>query len=151
LNLIDLQVIDKNVYFPSVDKMQCWVDCTLSDYTVETELVIRIVNQKEISELNEKYRGKKGSTNILSFTFEQPVGIKLDLLGDLVICAAVVNNEAKQQNKDLDAHWAHIVIHGVLHLLGFDHIKAQEAEIMENKEVSILQSLNISNPYLETD
>jgi probable rRNA maturation factor len=148
---LDVQVVEKLVYSPSIEQFQCWVDTALSKYDKDTELVIRIVDEQEIAVLNEQFRRKKGVTNILSFPFDAPGVVDLDLLGDLVICAAVVERESKQQLKELDAHWAHIVIHGVLHLLGFDHIEEKDAERMEAKEIKILQKMNISNPYLETD
>jgi probable rRNA maturation factor len=108
---------------------------------------VRIVDEQESAELNEQYRHKKGATNILSFPVEIPEGIDLNLLGDLVICAPVLEQEAQQQNKVLAHHWAHIIIHGVLHLLGYDHLDDEQAEDMENKEIALLQKLNIPNPY----
>ncbi len=153
MNLLDVQVIDKQTYSPTDDQFQHWVDITLSEYESNTEIVIRVVDELEITHLNEQYRSKKGTTNILSFPFEIPVGPELehDLLGDLVICAVIVEREAKQQHKELEAHWAHMVVHGVLHLLGFDHVEEYDAELMEAKEITILQKINIRNPYLETD
>ena len=115
----------------------------------DTEIVVRIVDEQESAELNEQYRHKQGPTNILSFPVEVPEGIELNLLGDLVICAPVVEKEALEQNKILAHHWAHIIVHGVLHLLGYDHIDDDEAEQMESKEIAILNKLNINNPYIE--
>ena len=114
-----------------------------------TEIVVRIVDVKESTELNEIYRLKSGPTNILSFPVEIPEEIELNLLGDLVICAPVLEKEALDQNKALQDHWAHIVIHGVLHLLGYDHIEDDEAELMETKEITILSHLGIKNPYIQ--
>ena len=151
MNFLELQIADQRVYAPSKEKFQCWVDSSLYNYDKEAELVIRIVGEQEITNLNEKYRHKKGPTNVLSFPFEVPEGIEINLLGDLVICAAIVKQEAQDQKKELDSHWAHIVIHGVLHLLGLDHIDEHDAENMEAREISILEKLNIRNPYLETD
>ena len=99
--------------------------------------------------LNKQYRHKIGPTNILSFPIEVPEGIDLNLLGDLVICAPLLEKEALEQNKPFMSHWAHIIVHGILHLLGYDHIDDDEAEIMENKEIKILSTLNIENPYIE--
>jgi len=99
--------------------------------------------------LNQQYRGKDKPTNVLSFPFEVPEEIELDLLGDLIICTKVVEQEAKQQHKVLHTHWAHLVIHGCLHLLGYDHINEQDAEEMEKLEVQLLSTLNISDPYIE--
>ncbi|MCK9619005.1 MAG: rRNA maturation RNase YbeY [Methylobacter sp.] len=129
--------------------MQLWVDTTLADYDQDTEIVVRIVDEQESAELNEQYRHKSGATNILSFPVDLPEGIELDLLGDLVICAPVVEKEALEQGKTLTHHWAHIIVHGVLHLLGYDHIEDDEAELMENKEIAILNKLLIDNPYTE--
>ncbi|OZB41718.1 MAG: rRNA maturation RNase YbeY, partial [Alishewanella sp. 34-51-39] len=105
----------------------------------------------ESQQLNLQYRGKDKATNVLSFPFQCPPGIELPLLGDLVICAGVVRAEAAEQNKPLAAHWAHMVVHGCLHLLGFDHINDADAEQMEAEEIQILQQLGISNPYLLDD
>jgi len=85
----------------------------------------------------------------LSFPADIPEGIGLNLLGDLVVCAPVLEREALEQHKPLAHHWAHIIIHGVLHLLGYDHLTEEDADLMENKEINILQKLNITNPYLE--
>jgi len=111
------------------------------------ELSIRIVDENESAELNRRYRNKTGSTNVLSFPAELPENLNLPLLGDLVICAPVVSKEAQQQGKSELAHWAHMVIHGTLHLLGYDHQNDEQANIMEGHEISILNSLGFSNPY----
>ena len=110
---------------------------------------MRIVDEQESAELNEQYRHKQGPTNILSFPVEVPDGIELNLLGDLVVCAPILEKEALEQHKALADHWAHIIVHGVLHLLGYDHIDETEAELMENKEITILNKLTIKNPYLQ--
>ncbi|MFZ2315325.1 MAG: rRNA maturation RNase YbeY [Gammaproteobacteria bacterium] len=113
------------------------------------ELNIRIVSIPEMTELNTTYRHKTGPTNVLSFPFDMPDGIELDLpiLGDLVICADVVNQEALDQGKTREAHWAHMVVHGVLHLLGYDHENDQDAELMESIEITIMDKLKFPNPY----
>ncbi|MCK9635020.1 MAG: rRNA maturation RNase YbeY [Methylobacter tundripaludum] len=129
--------------------MQCWVDAALDGHNQDTEIVVRIVDEQESADLNEQYRHKSGPTNILSFPVDLPPGIELNLLGDLVICAPVLEKEAQEQGKLLADHWAHIVVHGVLHLLGYDHIDDAEAELMENKEIAILNKLQINNPYSE--
>lgn len=105
------------------------------------EVTIRIVSRKEMTKLNEGYRQKKGPTNVLSFPLEYP------MLGDIIICADVVNREAKEQNKTPRAHFAHMVVHGTLHLLGYDHVKDDEAVKMEKLEIKILKSLGFPNPY----
>ena len=149
MNLIEVQYIDRSVYAPTIEQLQVWVDAVLSEFRKESEVVIRIVDNEESANLNEQYRHKSGPTNILSFPVEVPSGIALNLLGDLVICAPLVKNEAEQQHKNIDAHWAHIVVHGVLHLLGFDHTDDKDAEKMETKETGVLKKLNINNPYQE--
>jgi len=149
MNYLDIQTIFVSSGQPNQEQFQLWVDAALDDITQDTEVLIRIVDEQESAELNEQYRNKRGATNILSFPFEAPdiAGIESDLLGDLVICAPVLEREAREQNKTLADHWAHIVVHGVLHLLGYDHINDEDAEIMEHKETVILQKLNINNPY----
>ncbi|MDO9106110.1 MAG: rRNA maturation RNase YbeY [Methylovulum sp.] len=149
MNFLDIQNIFVSSGQPSQEQFQLWVDTALDNINQDTEIVIRIVGEPESAQLNEQYRHKRGATNILSFPFEAPdiAGIESDLLGDLVICAPVLEREAQQQNKTLSDHWAHIVVHGVLHLLGYDHINNDDAEIMEQKEIAILHKLTINNPY----
>lgn len=124
------------------------------------ELTIRITNEAESAELNQRYRRRSGPTNILSFPFEPPPGLDPEqaaatgitaLLGDLVICAPLVRREAAEQGKAETAHWAHLVVHGVLHLLGFDHLTATEAAPMEALEITILAALGFSTPYEVND
>lgn len=149
MNNIEIQSETQSNDVPDSGQLQVWVDAALQDYSEDTELVIRIVDKSEISQLNEYYRAKIGPTNILSFPFEAPEHIETNLLGDLVVCAPVLAEEARAQHKPLANHWAHIIVHGVLHLLGYDHIEPDEAEIMEAKEIEILAQLNIDNPYNE--
>jgi len=149
MNYLDIQAISNVGEQPSAEQFQLWVDTALSDYAPDSEIVIRIVDKPESAELNERYRHKNGPTNILSFPADVPEEYELDLLGDLVICAPVIAEEALEQHKTQLDHWAHITIHGVLHLLGYDHIDYDEAEIMEGKEIAILNQLNIANPYHE--
>lgn len=113
----------------------------------DSEVTIRIVDVAESADLNQQYRGKNGPTNVLSFPFEAPAGITLPLAGDLVIAADVVRNEAGAQSKALEAHWAHLVVHGVLHLQGYDHIDENDAEVMEGLEIRLLDQLGYANPY----
>ncbi len=149
MNWLEIQIEYESTDLPSEAQLQAWIDIALKDYGKETELVIRIVDTQESADLNQQYRQKSGATNILSFPFEVPEHIELNLLGDLVICAPVLEAEALEQQKDLYDHWAHIVIHGVLHLLGYDHITDEDALIMEEKEIYLLNELNIKNPYLQ--
>jgi len=151
VNQIEIQAVFESAGQPDQQQIQLWVDTALDDYGQDTEIVVRIVDEQESAELNEQYRHKSGPTNILSFPVDLPEGIELDLLGDLVICAPVVEKEALEQDKLLAHHWAHIIVHGVLHLLGYDHIDDDEAELMENKEIAILNKLHINNPYTEVN
>jgi probable rRNA maturation factor len=136
---------------PSEAQCQQWLDQFLPDFQAVAELTVRIVDEAESQELNNEYRGKNKPTNVLSFPFEVPEHLPEDidfpLLGDLIICAQVVEREAKEQNKTLDAHWAHMLLHGSLHLLGYDHIEDAEAEEMENLETKLLQKMGFPNPY----
>jgi len=147
MNFIEIQTVHQASNLPDEQQIQGWVDAALQNHPSDTEIVVRIVDEQESAELNQQYRHKSGPTNILSFPVELPEGIELDLLGDLVICAPVLEKEALEQQKVLADHWAHIIIHGVLHLLGYDHIEDDEAEVMESKEISILNTLKIANPY----
>lgn len=112
-------------------------------------IVIRIVSREESAELNETFRHKSGPTNVLAFEDKPLAGLTPDTLGDLAICADVVAAEAQAQHKDLQAHWAHLVIHGFLHLMGYDHLEEDQAEHMEQQEIVILQALGYPNPYAE--
>ena len=149
MNNVEIQAVFQSAEQPSEQQIQLWVDTALADIDHDTEIVVRIVDEVESAELNQQYRHKQGATNILSFPVEIPEGIdlELDLLGDLVVCAPVLAQEAELQNKILAHHWAHIIIHGVLHLLGYDHLDDEQAEEMESKEIALLQKLNINNPY----
>lgn len=145
---LDLQLATTAIGLPDITQLQLWADAAILPFQDEAEMTIRIVDEPESQQLNSQYRGKHYPTNVLSFTFENPPGLTLPLLGDLVICAPVVAREALEQQKTLHDHWAHMVIHGCLHLLGFDHINDADAEKMETEEVTILQQLGIKNPYL---
>ena len=112
------------------------------------KMTVRIVDEAESHDLNLTYRGKDRPTNVLSFPFECPDEVELPLLGDLVICRQVVEREAIEQEKPLMAHWAHMIVHGSLHLLGYDHIEDDEAEEMESLETEIMQGLGFADPYL---
>jgi len=134
---------------PSAVSFRRWVEAALHGATRRkpTELAIRIVDADEGRALNRDYRGKDYATNVLSFPAELPPGVALPLIGDLAICAPVVLREAGEQAKLPRDHWAHLTIHGVLHLLGYDHIEDGEAEAMEALETRILASLGIADPY----
>ncbi len=151
MNYIEIQTVFASEGQPDRQQIQLWIDTALEGYDQDTEIVVRIVDEQESAALNEQYRHKAGPTNILSFPVDLPEAIELDLLGDLVICAPVLAKEALEQDKILSHHWAHIVVHGVLHLLGYDHIDDAEAELMETKEIAILNKLHIQNPYTEVN
>jgi probable rRNA maturation factor len=146
---IDIQRVSQIPEQPNDDSIQHWVQTALQLETLngQLELCIRIVDEAEISTLNAQYRHRNGSTNVLSFPAEVIPEMTEQLLGDLVICTSVVNHEAQLQNKTIDSHWAHMVIHGVLHLCGYDHINEQDAQRMESRELFILNTLGFSNPY----
>ena len=145
---VDIQVAVDGQILPDTNEFQLWVETALADQLDEAELCIRIVSLEESQELNSTWRGKDKPTNVLSFPFEAPPGFSSAMIGDLAICAEVVTTEAKEQNKPLKAHWAHMVIHGVLHLIGFDHINDDDAEEMEALEIKLLAQLDIPNPYI---
>ncbi|MFQ2132564.1 rRNA maturation RNase YbeY [Aeromonas hydrophila] len=149
---LDLQLASASTDgLPSEAQLQGWLDGTILGFQQEAEVTVRIVDEAESNELNLTYRGKDKPTNVLSFPFEAPPGLELPLLGDLVICRQVVEHEAAEQGKPLMAHWAHMVVHGSLHLLGYDHIKDDEAEEMEALERDIMQELGFADPYLNDE
>jgi len=149
MNFLDFQIVSQSKQLPGNEQFQLWVDAVLTDGSQDSEIVIRIVDEAEMIQFNEQYRNKKGSTNILSFPFDPPEEADSCLLGDLLVCAPVVELEAQQQNKTLVHHWAHMIVHGVLHLIGYDHMNDLDAEEMEGLEIKILKSIKIDNPYQE--
>lgn len=144
---VDIQQISKNTEIPEPNQIKQWIDGALLPQHDDVELTVRIVDIAESQSLNKQYRNKDKPTNVLSFPFEVPDGIELNLLGDLVICADIVSKEAKAQHKTVQAHWAHMLVHGCLHLLGYDHINNDDAEHMETLEIDILAKLGFNNPY----
>ena len=155
---VDLDVVSTAKNLPDEAQIRQWVEAVLQGRMDEAELGIRIVDEAESAELNQTYRDKPGPTNVLSFPFEMPglpEGLASDeedevpanLLGDLVICAPVVAREATEQGKSEVAHWTHMVVHGVLHLLGYDHLDPDEAAEMEGLERQILAGLGLADPY----
>lgn len=139
---------------PSNEAFESWVRAALcsqkkwgSQKKNDAEISLRIVDEAEITELNRNYRGKDYATNVLSFPADLPPELNLPHLGDIVICAGVVEQEAVAQRKTPEAHWAHMIVHGTLHLLGYDHLDDDEADAMEQLEIDILSSLNYPNPY----
>jgi len=145
---VDVQNVSQEQSVPDEEDFRRWSELALVDSgKTGFSVVLRIVDEPESQQLNADYRNKNYPTNVLSFPFEMPEFVEEQHLGDLVICAPVVNREATEQHKELDAHWAHMVIHGMLHLQGYDHIEADQADEMEGLEIDLLQQLNINNPY----
>jgi len=143
---------------PDAERIQVWVNAALQQAEPNrltaktmTQMTVRIVEPDEMTELNQQYRQKTGPTNVLSFSFEAPPGMPANLmaseLGDIVVCAAVVMREAAEQGKTPVAHWAHMIVHGTLHLLGYDHIQNSDAQKMESLEIAVLTKLGYENPY----
>ena len=146
---VDLQIVTENIEgLPTEEQIVQWATAAVQPEGDEVEMTVRIVDEAESHELNLTYRGKDRPTNVLSFPFECPDEVELPLLGDLVICRQVVEREAAEQEKPLMAHWAHMVVHGRLHLIGYDHIEDDEAEEMESLETQIMQGLGFDDPYL---
>ncbi len=146
--ILNLQISCEDTnHIPHKSDFQRWLESVLSEFQQETEVTVRITDEAESKELNLTYRGKDKPTNVLSFPCEIPKYIGLSLLGDLIICRQVVKKEAFEQGKTLEAHWAHMVVHGSLHLLGYDHCKDDEAEKMEYLETEIMQGLGYPDPY----
>ena len=143
---IDLQNDDGFETTPNLEQFGLWVKAALQKDYKDLEQTIRIVDEGEVQALNLQYCGKDSTTNILSFPSEIP-HVDYQYLGDLIICAPIVIIEANQQGKDVTAHWAHLVVHGMLHLQGYDHESVSDAEKMEALEVKILSTLDYSNPY----
>jgi probable rRNA maturation factor len=148
---VDIEVASISRQIPDAALIEQWIGAALAQVEDfdrdDAEVSLYIVDDSEGQELNQQYRGKNYPTNVLSFPADLPEELDLPLLGDLVICAPVVEREALEQNKTLTAHWAHMLVHGTLHLLGFDHIDDDEAEAMEALETRILTSWGFEAPY----
>jgi probable rRNA maturation factor len=147
--ILDLQLaLDATGYqLPDEEQIRQWLSKALEGHMAAAEVTVRIVDEVESEQLNQQYRHKQGPTNVLSFPFESDLPMEVPLLGDIVICAPVVAREALEQHKDPLSHWAHMLIHGTLHLLGFDHDTDSDADAMEQQEIWIMQHLGFTNPY----
>ena len=133
---------------PDAATIQRWAEhACLCDEPVVVS--VQIVSADEMRELNKTWRGHDKATNVLSFPMPSPDVIDVKILGDLALCVSVINAEATQQHKAGDAHWAHMLVHGMLHLQGYDHIDDSQADQMEALEIRMLSQLGYSNPYLE--
>ena len=145
--MIEIQKISHLGPFPHNESIVKWAKKALEKNNSEAEVVIRIVDINESKKLNKKWCNKNYATNVLSFPFSKTIEEIPNLLGDIVICANLVISEAKDQKKNIDEHCAHLVIHGILHLQGYDHNLKSDANIMESKEINILSALGYNNPY----
>ena len=145
---VELQYAVPQKALPTQAQFQAWAD-VIKTRDGETQIAaIRVVNEQEMTVLNKQYRQKKGPTNVLSFPAQLHEQVDVPFIGDIVICAPIVINEAKQQHKTEESHWAHMMVHGILHLQGYDHINDADAMQMESLEIQIMHQLGYENPYL---
>lgn len=140
------EYLPDDVFVPSEQQCCLWANTASTD-EVDPVVSIQVVTEQEMQQLNRDYRGKDKPTNVLSFPMQVPAEVGINLLGDLAVCASVIAEEAEQQRKTLDAHWAHMIIHGVLHLQGYDHSVDEQAAEMEALEIKLLQQLGYADPY----
>ena len=148
---IDLINNSDSTQLPALSDLQHWATAAVDQRREEAEISLLIVDEAEGAELNLQWRNKSGPTNVLSFPSDLPAELGLPLLGDLIICAPVVAREALEQKKSLNSHWAHMMVHGTLHLLGFDHIDDDQAEEMESLETDILARIGYPDPYQDRE
>lgn len=146
-----VQYATASAKLPSKKAIRTWVEAALRGLRERAQVTIRIVDEEEGALLNRRWRKRQGPTNVLAFPCTDLEALAPELLGDVVVCAPVVEREALEQNKAPDAHWAHMVIHGTLHLLGFDHSEESEALVMEQRETQILERLGYPDPYEPLD
>jgi len=147
---LDLQLASSEASLPTLDDFKTWLSLAIPSEQQQWDITLRVVDEAESQSLNRDYRGKDYPTNVLSFPADVPAELNIPLLGDLVICAPVVAREACEQGKPLAAHWAHLCIHGALHLLGYDHQTDEEAEVMEAIETKLIMGLGFADPYTST-
>lgn len=147
---LQIAVKDKSNIPDKLFLKQC-VDLVLDDLPKNTEITLRVVDEAEMIELNHTYRQKNSATNVLSFPAELPDDIQLNYLGDVVICQSVMEQESCEQQKSLKSHWAHLFIHGILHLRGYDHVEEDDAVEMETLEIDLLKQLGFANPYISME
>ena len=144
---LDLQVACDGASIPDADQFLHWVEAALAGQRDTVQLTIRVTDREEMQTLNRTWCHHDRPTNVLSFTYKALPGVDVPLLGDIVICAEVVAKEAAEQGKGLEAHWAHMVLHGCLHLLGYEHSEDRESAVMEGLEIKLLTGLGYTNPY----
>jgi len=155
--ILDIQnnlLINHSFYLPTLIDINRFVQAVfLHEQLVASELTLRLVDEPEMQSLNHHYRGKNYPTNVLSFPSNIPKEVELEVpfLGDIVLCVPVIEREAIEQSLTISAHWAHMIVHGLLHLLGYDHENEEDAELMEAKEIILLNNLGIDNPYDDTE
>ena len=151
--VIDVQIATQTAIPLTIEELIAIAEFTLKQHTTCSEITLRIVEPTTIQALNHQYRQQNKVTNVLAFPSELPAHIQLDhpLLGDVIICPEVLLQESLEQKKTLQAHWAHIIIHGILHLLQFNHIQSEETIQMQQEEIKLLHALGFSNPYITED
>jgi len=144
---IKIQNVSNAESLPESELISQWAEQALDKEHQDAEITLRVVEAKESQALNKEWRKKDTATNVLSFPVGEVIEQLPNLLGDIVICAPIVEQEAKEQEKSIEAHWAHLIIHGILHLQGYDHESDEEANKMESKEIKILKKSGYANPY----
>ena len=144
---INVAYLSNALELPTEATIAHWAQAALEGYERDVEVGVRIVDESEIIELNQRFRKKAEPTNVLSFPFEDPPGTQSDVLGDVVVCAPIVSSQAQMEGKPISAHWAHMVVHGIMHLRGYGHESTEEADAMEHMETRILESLGYPDPY----
>jgi len=143
---------DQDDDVPRLSQLQAWANeaCLKNDMEGgEVVASLQILGKEEMQVLNRDYRGKDKPTNVLSFPMRLPEQVEINLLGDIALCAKIINDEAEQQEKSREAHWAHMVVHGMLHLQGYDHEQDSDAQAMESLEIQILNKIGFENPYMK--
>jgi probable rRNA maturation factor len=147
-DLVDIQLADSSARTPDAQRIRGWVAAVFTTLgRSPLALTVRVIDEEEMAKLNRRYRGRNQSTNVLSFPIGPLPGMHTDLLGDIVVCGPVVDREAAIQHKSPMGHWAHMVVHGLLHLFGYNHESDQDAIVMEALEKSVLEGLGYSDPY----
>jgi len=137
---------------PKTELIRAWAATAYGKVAnTDAEVTVRVVDEEDGRQLNMQYRNQPAATNVLSFPFEDPPGMKTKILGDIVLCAPVISREALDQGKPLAAHWAHMIVHGVLHLCGYRHDVENDADLMEQLEAQIIEQIGFTNPYTEID
>ncbi len=144
---INVEYVSNASELPAEAMIAHCAQAALEGHERYVEVGVRIVDESEIIELNQRFRKRAEPTNVLSFPFEDPPGTQTDVLGDVVVCAPIVSSQAQTEGKPLSAHWAHMVVHGIMHLRGYDHETPEEANAMEHMETRILEGLGFPDPY----